>query len=171
MGYWPPSGGRLGTPPKTQLVAQDCSIPCKITECFLSPLSPQSKPRLGCIWGPSAFCREAGVRMMLFSKLEETEKFPSLPNFSQAIFCFPLMVRRNPQAWVCAPPIAGPMGNCQHPSKKGELNPPDLAGHGAGTHRARTGNGWKTTPLALLYISPPDSFSTPVAGKSWADPS
>lgn len=59
----------------------------------------------------------AGGRM-LFSGLEETEKLSSLPDFSRAIFCFPLTVRRNPRLRPRAPPSAAPRGACQHPRKK-----------------------------------------------------
>lgn len=60
---------------------------------------------------------------MLFSGLEETEKLSSLLDFSRAIFCFPLTVRRNPRLRPRAPPSAAPRGACQHPRKKGEFKP------------------------------------------------
>lgn len=84
------TGGRLGTPPETRPVARDCSIPCEITGRFLSPLLASGKTRLGCVWEPFAFCREAGVRKDAFFQAGRDRKVSFFAKFLPSHLLFPI---------------------------------------------------------------------------------
>lgn len=121
-------------------------------------------PSRSCLWEPSAFCGEAGGREDAFFQAGRDRKVSLFAKFLPSHLLFPINGEKKPSGRVRAPPTATPTGTCQHPRRrKGELNPPNLAGRDAGTR-----GGWKTTPCSCSYISPTEP---PVAGRSQADPS